>query len=271
MSSYRLAIIFALLLLAGRAAGQTDTCLLNYEILGGTFNWTVQTTFMPCPKPSNTYTGIIPLNLSYFGHAVLHGDTISLPQQSAVRFVVDTMQHRITHFTISGLGTPTQGFSQFSSSCTLAFDPIVYDMDSTSSLRVASGSYHATAHTDVSFLNLPTPDSGCRGESETGHFDSTWASDYGLVLWISPIPKSGVQDAAIHDRTPLHIAVSGKNLEVTSSSSGRLIVMDLLGRTEMSQEIPIARSGLQISIRSLPPGCYFARLGTEVAKFCVVE
>ncbi|MDP4198577.1 MAG: hypothetical protein Q8922_00425 [Bacteroidota bacterium] len=53
--------------------------------------------------------------------------------------------------------------------------------------------------------------------------------------------------------------------------SSLLLISNSLGRIVYDQLIHAQESMIQIPSSFLPPGCYFARLGTEVAKFCVVE
>ncbi len=70
---------------------------------------------------------------------------------------------------------------------------------------------------------------------------------------------------------PLAIEILGRELIILSrimpSTNGRFEVMDMLGRTIILQALkPDER---EININVLPPGCYLARLGNQVAKFMV--
>ncbi|MDP4198569.1 MAG: T9SS type A sorting domain-containing protein [Bacteroidota bacterium] len=55
----------------------------------------------------------------------------------------------------------------------------------------------------------------------------------------------------------------------TSKIVRSLQLFNLLGQPVASMQIATGAGSINIPI--LPPGCYFARLGTEVAKFCVAE
>ncbi len=71
---------------------------------------------------------------------------------------------------------------------------------------------------------------------------------------------------------PLHVTSNGVNemFSFNSSSIGRnLEVMDMLGRIVFSTSLAPSETWHEVPLEQLPPGCYFARLGDQVAKFVV--
>ncbi len=131
-----------------------------------------------------------------------------------------------------------------------------------------------------------------RGVFQCGYVFSTFVSggmghsifsgncaDSGLTLdtisiEVTPSAYLSVAQAANHLVTlPFHIFVDDKEVALSSSfgSSGTartIRICDLLGRTVSTLLVPQNAESLQEPL-SLPPGCYFARLGNQVAKFVV--
>jgi len=56
---------------------------------------------------------------------------------------------------------------------------------------------------------------------------------------------------------------------VISEDVRTLEIYDLLGRNAATVEVPIGAEFVELPTTFLIPGCYFARLGDQVAKFVV--
>jgi len=55
----------------------------------------------------------------------------------------------------------------------------------------------------------------------------------------------------------------------SSTTAKYLNIFNLLGTIAFSTYVVTEETWTQVPIASLPPGCYFARLGDQVAKFVV--
>jgi len=56
----------------------------------------------------------------------------------------------------------------------------------------------------------------------------------------------------------------------TKSISEPLQIFDMIGQPVLKMPVESGMKDMILSSQSLPPGCYFARLGNEVVKFVVM-
>ncbi len=93
--------------------------------------------------------------------------------------------------------------------------------------------------------------------------DSVYLEIYPASAWVLTVPKTN---------TFLQGTSDGVNeiFSFNSSSIGRnLEVIDMLGRIAFSIFLPPSEAWYEVQLDQFPPGCYFARLGDQVAKFMV--
>jgi len=107
---------------------------------------------------------------------------------------------------------------------------------------------------------------------ESGNCASSGDAQDSVRITIAP-SKLGV--AAVGNPVIRRFSVSVVNDDVgfvfpVSNRIRELRILDVAGRVRKEQTISSDSQEIKISLSQLPPGCYFARLGDQVAKFVVL-
>jgi hypothetical protein len=114
----------------------------------------------------------------------------------------------------------------------------------------------------------------CHNQWWSGSCDDSGKVMDSITIEIIPDGYLSVsQLGTLSEARPLAIVGQGTESVLCTFSSSENIRMleiyDLLGRNSAIIPIPSGAEYFQFPIVSLPPGCYFARLGDQVAKFVV--
>jgi hypothetical protein len=249
-------------LMAVRAGGQTDSVLLSIQVEGPSYDWGCVASSPYCDQTVSC-SGHISRTMTLSAMSSWRNDTlIAFP----ITLVRDTINHEIKYLAVSFFGGAPQCWSAtlgpYYNYCSDFFTNIPYTSDSLSNIHVDCDHYlgasQATCELDVM--------AECR---DALYGSANWSGpvDDSICLTIAPMPKASV-DGDVGSRGSLFIFLP-IGITLNAKASRRLMIFNALGRIVLSTNVGAGSGTLAISYQSLPPGCYFARLGDEVAKFVV--
>jgi hypothetical protein len=280
-SFLRCGVVIVLSLVAGRAAAQSDSVRVQLHFVGHSYSKLVPT----------QYYDEDPANRGWFS-----GPNVEVLVPFTTDFDFEGMYADTIRDTVvppnSGLSSPGKWivFTIDSENSKFLQVSLCFYQDDSPSNPYSIGSYEANFES-IAFIR-----NGAQ-LSVVGSF----TANYNVGCYVSgPWPYSyggyfGTWDTIGLEEDSLHIEISPFNASVSSSQSSNLSglllmwnsstnsisanfplsdsprileISDLLGPSEASVEVSTGIESLQLS-NNLPPGCYFARLGDQVAKFVV--
>jgi hypothetical protein len=154
---------------------------------------------------------------------------------------------------------------------TVIFDSVPFSWLKPGYLQVPKAAYQCRQTWSGAVAGL----SGAGMEEDGGGsgIDTTFDS-LGIVILAPGVSFSDVQQITptIPQSFTIAYESNGNYLNTTFPSmlsNGTIAILDLLGRTAAIFPVPIGTESLQLPMAALPPGCYFARLGDQAAKFVV--
>ncbi len=279
-SLLRCGSVIALMLLAVSAWAQSDSVLVRFSALGGRYSKDIIPTFkdqfgntIDCP--CGRFTAYLGSHCEFLQsgdciHSFITGnvDTIS--------YVFDTSYYGWSFFAIvdHSKGQFRQvAFSEainyihdgYEFSSEFSFDSVPLTQIST---ILALGRFPAVYHGSAASKCDP----GWGGAGCYGSFDTSVQETDSLYIQISPYSATVLNSTPIRDST-LHLVWDAATRSISAhfpnSNSQRVLeICDLLGRIKERIIIPSELESTQLR-STLPPACYFARLGDQVAKFLV--
>jgi hypothetical protein len=207
------------------------------------------------------------LHLWYNDTLTIMGDSISgILQRNPgnLTSAFDRTTNTMRHVQIIGSYTPSSDEDQTHFTFTLILDSLPLERESDSKYALMKGNYDCHVSNSYSW--------GHPGGPEQSDLALTYSSgsggDTGFVTVYVPTISSSVRYPIA--KTIFHIiSLSNGSVQIEGDPNAPIQtveIIDHLGRT-------IRRANLESNstrITSLIPGCYFARLGTEVAKFVVI-
>jgi hypothetical protein len=264
-SFLRCGVVIVLSLVSGRAEAQSDSVNLICWLRGADISFSVTTNWsnnsMGQSMAGETYGVDVPVNM-IVGGEVPENDTVSY---GSLSFAIDSSKTTVRNLTINynpgGLGPLYSGYRAI---------------------------YDSLPLTEVSFGNFVVSANLYRGDftywAVYQDFHSQGWVDYGqsgdseyetdsVYLLLSSSNASVSPSFADSNMKQFLVAFTQDRNELSASflaaSFQRMLeIIDLLGRKAASYPVPSGFESLQLP-NNLAPGCYFARLGDQVAKFVV--
>lgn len=186
-------------------------------------------------------------------------------------FDIDSINSQIINFTLmNGVFTPYPSGSIYSGawdSIKVTFDNIFF-VKTDSGIHIIPGKYPCK-YAVQSEINY-TSQSGQLTNHCVGGCDDTGSTMDSVFLEISL--ASSIVSNFVEQNIPFRVTSDGANEMFSfnsSSSGGYLNVIDMLGRIAFSIFLLPSETWHEVQLEQFPPGCYFARLGDQVAKFVV--
>jgi len=247
LSFLRCGVVIVLSLFAGRAGAQSDSVNLRLYLQGDGVGYSFDNSSSSTSNNTSLYRHIPDsINIASIDNATCN-----------LWFTIDTISSMIRHLRIDR--------PMFAENKTLGgdeefiFDSLPFIGSWKDGLKIPGKVYNVQASWSVY---------DAQGKSISG---TTFQED-SLYFEIGPL-YSMVSNSQTGIFPILQVAWNwGTNTISTSfppSDSPRIIeLVDLLGRTAESAPVPSGTEYAQL-LNNLPPGCYFARLGYQVAKFVV--
>jgi hypothetical protein len=251
-------------LLPVAAIAQTDSMTVHFHLWGSSIPYWFTTMITEEGKMRTGYhSGEMPVQAEFSVKQVLQDSFFYLwnPPNSGIAFIIDTQQR-----VIKGLRTTSQvnytdhprGFV----GCQIWYQeiPMTTNTNSFITQGKCTGEYNISAAYYNNYL----------GGAEQGQWDSSGVVTDSVLIEVSYVPKS----MALAKRTDmvrkyLYFDNYSSSLFFEHSNFYRIIeITNPAGGN--AKRIDITPNIESISVGLLPPGCYFARLGTEVAKFVVM-
>ncbi len=269
--------VIILLFIAGRVSGQNDSMMLRFRVHAEPIHWVVTTTVSNDWDTNVThkiYTGTIPIDF-VVNQMVPHTDTVGTAPNPysapGFGFIIDSTANLLRKFVIAAYvptGIPLNGApsGQSVSHYLLTFDSIPFNR-SLSSISVQPNR-HATALNAYVMVSIKHA-----GGSEMGGWDTSGIIYDSVFLEMDKIiPASVIKPTDPRGSLTVTVTDGGRTLETMFSASPytrSFEIFDFLGKSDLKYLIPCTSSTLDLPVYHLPPGCYFARLGDQVAKFVV--
>jgi hypothetical protein len=149
---------------------------------------------------------------------------------------------------------------------TLDFDSLYYYHLSSDSIAL-HGDYLGNYHANVNGYD-PNNSAWSGGGSDFG------TDSIRLDLYLKLPQSSFVTDLPVFEQENLAFSYSeGGNSLIASFPYyyciRKLTIFDQLGHVRFVSDVQAGMTSEEVSLNTLPPGCYFARLGDQVAKFVV--
>ncbi len=283
MASLRCGVVIALSFLAARAGAQ-DSLNLRLRLVSDTLNVSGPTIVTPhhgSQYAGNGFSAKLPLNLdlmlSVSETTSTNYDTIRYgfypdPMYLTIQFFVDSSKGLlrdmlIKYDTIEWIDGSQVGESYtYDWEYTLLFDSISF-FNTGRALVLPDTVYHGWARWECVYHH----DVDLSSEAGVGSV-SEWVED-SLYLVLST-STSAVANALPIVSLPLNIAwnswLNSIRASFSPSDSPRMLeITDLVGRTATSIPVSSGNESIELPSALLSPGCYFARLGDQVAKFVV--
>jgi hypothetical protein len=239
-------IIFSLF--AGRAGAQIDSNSIVKLYLG--------TVSDGCTPEGNCETAFASDTVGYDGTFKLKDNQFFTIDWKDSEILNISIQHQ-TNFGNNGSGGPL-GYAGIR----LTFSPIPFHSDG-NVFRITPGKFGCGEHFGGGIPYVGH--TNCTNECS----DTMFILD-SVNLIISPPGSFVKNDLEINNY--FRVTSDGVNemFSFNSSSIGRNIeVMDMLGRIVSSISLSPSETWHEVNIAQFPPGCYFARLGDQMAKFIV--
>jgi hypothetical protein len=275
-SFLRCGVVIFLSLFAGRVGAQSDSEMLILRFVGHSYflTFSTQMYYMPefisaGPGPSFSVTLDSAHNFQYH---ISNNDTIrdSTDYATYVNFIIDRTNSAFRNIIISfdTFNSGSGGYYTYGSqsSYAVSLDSIHFFLTADSTMK-ASGSF-------LSNFYVQAGASGDEGSTEqfVGGVSDTGQEQDSIYLEITSL-NSLVANADAISASKLQLlwnAVSNGIVAqfLPTNFPQTLEIADLLGRMVLSMPVSIGAESLQCPLM-LPPGCYFARLGDQVAKFVV--
>jgi hypothetical protein len=280
-SFLRCGVVIVLSLVAGRAVAQSDSMHVNLHFVGHSYSTIVAT----------QYYDEDPANRGWFS-----GPNAEVLVPSTVDFDFEAMYSDTVRDTVappnSGLASPgtwiyftidseNSTFSQISlsfyqdDSTDNPFSIGYYESNFDSIAFIRHGAQLSVVGSFQANYNVGGIVSGPWPDSYAGYFgqlDTIGQEEDSLYIEISPFNASVSSSQSSNVSELLLIWNSSANSIAANfplSDSPRILeISDLLGRSEENVSVPEGIESMQLS-NNIPPGCYFARLGDQVAKFVV--
>jgi hypothetical protein len=292
-SFLRCGVVIVLSLVAGRAAAQIDSNAMVTFSCSPIFGYCSMTIYHGSGSPFDTNYICCTLNpdidLSYNGSFKFSGgDSVlfdtgysssfaggycSGPRSFAAQFKVDTINKCFRNLVLSGSCSwgANQGPWYTPESC--GFNQLVAQLDS---LPYKDSSGILFTHGVFSLSSTHTASLNCAngGQYWFGNCGDTEQMMDTITIEIVPngylsVSQStsilGTRSFAIQDQGSESLLATFAPYENPRS----LEIYDLLGRIAALISIPSNAEFIELLAESFPPGCYFARLGNQVAKFVV--
>jgi hypothetical protein len=277
-SFLRCGVVIVLLLVAGRAGAQLDSnsevSLYCSQICDGCTMIVTHTSIFDTNK--DTYPYSQSLCVGYNGSFRYSGiDSVSFVDGAFVaEFKIDSINKCFRNISFSSYGgTGVDSAPCYQYNTPGYFAQFVVQLDSLSykdSLGTLSA--HGIFSLNANFMGLV--DCGTPHQSWNGGCRDTKLVIDTISIEIVPNGYLSVsQTATIPETRSIEILDQGiessLGIFATSEYPRTLELYDLLGRNVALIQIPSSTEFIELPIASLPPGCYFAQLGDQVAKFVV--
>jgi hypothetical protein len=277
-SFLRCGVVIILSLVAGRAGAQSDSLLVIVHFVGQNHSSSVSTTesidtnHFPGPSIFVDLPSIADFTFNSEGGNTITDSTIYyLSDTTSFQwrnfFSIDSANSNFCSIRISlnyqGPNDYDNEFNNTSGEYTILFDSIPWKGNANELIKG-----YFPAHYTVNLFTFGEYGGG----TYTGYSDSAGMEEDSLYIEINP-SSSGVHSSQSVVASELHLLWSNTSNALSvilplSYQSSTLEICDFLGRATMSITVPGGAESLELP-NNLSPGCYFARLGDQVAKFVV--
>jgi hypothetical protein len=259
-------IIFLLLLPVCQAQGQSIQFHLAGDAIPYSFEWDCSYNGGPY-FDSMQMTGTIPVgcDLAVVPNVQDLLVTFSVASKdTTISFTIDPAAHLIRQFNLFCI-TQNEGPKGHNCRYGITIDSLPFTGD-TGTIIVAPGPYLAT-YADA--LGLSTSENGYACDGGTSNQGTTWVTTLDLQC---SIPALATVASSVQVPAAFRVIATPEGLiaKYTSSDFTRSVeIVNSIGVCCM--RTTIAPQSEENHLPSLSRGCYFARLGTEIAKFYVLE
>lgn len=258
-------ITLALLLPICHAQGQSLKLHLVGDAIPYSFKWDCSHNGGPY-FDSTQLTGTIPVRCDlnvvptirelFISFSVASNDT-------TISFTIDLAFHLLRQFNLF-CATQTEGPHGPNTRFGIAIDSVPYTGD-TGTIIVAPGSYRAQYGDGIS---LSTSENGYTCDGGTSNQGNTWVTTFELQRSIAAAANVA---GDLQPPTAFRVIPTPEGLaaKYTSSDFTRTIeIVNSIGASSLNLNIPAGSEEIQLP--PLPHGCYFARIGNQTTKFCVL-
>ncbi|MDP4198719.1 MAG: hypothetical protein Q8922_13865 [Bacteroidota bacterium] len=271
------ASVFLLLILSipfvpPRSMAQTDSLHIHFRLQGATTYYSFQTTIAAPggPYSGSTHSGSINTDLdTRFVLPRTNSVCLNCGDVNGLSFTIDPVNRQITGLLVKYQMVEYMGYGVTVTNYQIQFPALAYT-EQGSKINAGSQYCKATSDTLWAMYESSTPNG-----METGSWGLRSTPTDSLGLEIITTPGSADVNAAIaapNQSLAVWSDVVGNSLQVllpSSATAEELDLIDMMGRTVLRLRVPPGNSELDVSLAQIPSGCYFARMGTQVAKFVV--
>jgi len=259
-------IIFLLLLPLCRAEGQTFNLHLVGDPLPYSFEWDCSHNGGPY-FDSMQMTGTIPVSFDLSAKTNVQDLLVSFSvpsQDTTLSFTVDTDFHALRKFTLLCV-RPDDTAAGERSRYGIVIDSVPYTGDVGTVINTVPGRYFAKY---VSVFSLSTSNNGYTCDGGTSNQGTTWVTTLDLIY-----SSAALANVTSTEQPPAAFRVipTPEGLIARYTSSEFIRTIEITNSIGVScQKANISPGSEAIQLPPLPRGCYFARMGNQIAKFYVL-
>ena len=256
-ATLRICLVVILSFLTARARAQSDTSIYIYiGPVGGSCSYTV--------IEVNMQNGDTVATWGAGGSISTVIDDTLYSTHSSPSFYIDTAQRMIRNLRWDSAINFNAAFNVGQDAISVTIDSLPYSMSVDGSIHV-QGKYEA--YEDFGSFRF----GGEHNILYSGGCNEKFREMDSVSVGIFP-PQTAATQSPVRAMIPYRVRVLNDELIVDFDSSmvnQSLEVFDLMGRPSARVDLVPGQTELRISVAAYAPGCYFARLGNQVAKLLI--